>query len=454
MTLSASRSSPSRHLLARLIESPALAAEVRALSPTSFASLVRELGVEDAGELVSLATTEQLVAAFDEHLFTNQRPGEREVLDPERFAAWLEVLLEAGAERAAARLAELSEDFVLAALTSLLCVFDHDALRERLSGGSSGGGAPGWGDDEPAAAVDKALESCLSLELDGYLLVSRDGAGWDAVLDVLLALDRQHRALFERLLDRAARLTAPLLDDLDELGEALTQGDALADDVEGERELRRGARGFVAAESARAFLELARASPTKAERDPLTRAYFRGLDAPARGPAGPGPARARAAPRALERPSRLAELVRQASARGEPERAPSLEAWSLLAREAPERFDERLEELAYLANVLVAGASTAEGERLSAVLAAEAALATVAYGAALAATERARTGPRGARTKRGHASSPCASELAAALAEHPADLLFRRGAGALAARRGGPFVRSFAELARLAELGP
>ena len=72
-------------LLARLIGSPDLARTVRALPLGTFAALVRHVGVEDAGEIVALATTDQLVAAFDEDLFVNTRPGERETFDPRRF---------------------------------------------------------------------------------------------------------------------------------------------------------------------------------------------------------------------------------------------------------------------------------------------------------------------------------------------------------------------------------
>ena len=78
MTTSLVRSSTSSSLLAYLIESPNLAQTVQALPKATFAALVRRIGLEDAGEIVSLATTEQLVAAFDEDLFVNARPGERE----------------------------------------------------------------------------------------------------------------------------------------------------------------------------------------------------------------------------------------------------------------------------------------------------------------------------------------------------------------------------------------
>ena len=124
-----------RSLLNSLIELPDLARTIQALPAQTFASLVRKVGVEDAGELVALATTEQLVQAFDEDLFVSDRAGERESLDVGRFVVWLEVLLEAGDEVAADRGAELDEDFVAHALGGVILVIEEDALRERLDDG-------------------------------------------------------------------------------------------------------------------------------------------------------------------------------------------------------------------------------------------------------------------------------------------------------------------------------
>ena len=121
-----------RSLLDSLVAMPDLAPALRSLPPHAFAALVRRVGVEDAGELVALATTPQLVQAFDEDLFVAERAGDREALDSRRFAVWLEVLLEAGDAVAARRVAELDEDFVAHALAGMLLVLDEDALRQTL----------------------------------------------------------------------------------------------------------------------------------------------------------------------------------------------------------------------------------------------------------------------------------------------------------------------------------
>jgi hypothetical protein len=430
MKLQPVRPSRPTSLLTQLIEAPDLVQQVRELPTESFAALVRAVGVEDAGEIVALATTEQLVAAFDEDLFVNDRPGEREAFDPERFAVWLEVLLEAGDAVAAGRVAELSEDFVTQALASQVLVLDNEALMLRMDGGGA-----------DARMADKALQSALCEEIDGYLLISRRHEGWDAVLTLILALDRDHRALLERVLDRCSDAASELVEDLEALTTVLTQEASLAEDVEAEREDRRSREGHVEPRQARAFLALARtpdAASDPAARDPLTRAYFRQLErhvAPAPGRAGPTP-----------RPVR--ELLGHVAADAPglaplptPRSTGIQEALRRLGETDPAVLRERVEELAYLANVLVAGAEI-DGRRFRPAEAAEAVLATVELGAEREALA-ARSGSRRA------AGSATRDELAAVLRGTGADRLFRRASAELAAHATASpgFLRSPQELA-------
>ncbi len=333
-------------LLARMIDTPDLVRGVRALPGPVFAGLVRRIGVEDAGELVALATTTQLVAAFDADLFSNAAPGERERFDVARFATWLEILMEAGDRVAAQRVSELSIDFVVQAIGRMVLVLDHEALLHRMAEVDAG-----------TRRVDKAIESALSEEIDGYLLISRRHDGWDAVLALILALDRDHRTVLERVLDRCAAIAGELLDDLDELADTLTADDANAEDVEAERDDRRARAGYVEPRAARAFLAL-EPSP---ERDPITRAYFREL-----GPIAPA--------EPVELPFDLRELDDL------PRLLPSTPPPILVAlRQLPDTvFAARAAELAYLANVLVAGA-TDRGARYTPHGAAEAVLARLQH---------------------------------------------------------------------------
>lgn len=442
----------STSLLSRLIATPDLVRTVRGLPENVFSALVRHVGVEDCGELVALATTEQLVAAFDEDLFANAAPGEREELDPQRFALWLEVLLEAGDEAAARRITELSEDFVVRVFSSLILVLDQDALLTRLREDESGG-----------YAAEKALDSALAEHIEGYLLVARIYEGWDAVLSLILALDRHHRWLLVLILDRCAALSRDLAWDLDALSEVLSSTESLAEDVEAERDERRARRGFVEARSAKSFLALSRipidGSLAAEMRDPVTRDYLRLLEP--KSDTAPG-----AAARATEEDSLARTLAalpagsvlpQQDTSRGplvsrtgEAERPQwprnVVEGLRGLADASPERFDQRMQELAYLANALLAGAAI-DGRRLRPAEASEAALATVALGAELEARPRIAEGASSASPGAGAS----VDELRDVLRVHPADLLFRRAASSLAECTGSKvaFVRSFDELEEL-----
>src|SRR5690606_25047755 len=248
------------------------------------AALIRKVGLEDTGELVALATIEQLVHAFDHDLFVNEHAGERESFDVGRFAVWLEILLEAGDDVAADRVAQLDEDFVAHALSGLLLVLQEDELRQRLD----------EAEVDESRQIDKVLESALTEDLDGYVLIARQSDGWDAALSLLLALDRTHHALLVRLLDRLARVGSSTLDDLDELSSVLSEGESLAEDVEAAREDRLSRQGYVEPQAARAYLALAAKPLEPADgapaRDPLTRAYFRELQRSQPAAAGAGPA--------------------------------------------------------------------------------------------------------------------------------------------------------------------
>jgi hypothetical protein len=411
-----------RSLLNSIIELPDLARTIQALPAQTFAALVRKVGVEDAGEIVALATTEQLVQAFDEDLFVSDRAGERESLDVGRFVVWLEVLLEAGDEVAADRVAELDEDFVAHALGGVLLVLEEDALRDRLDDG----------DEDEARMVDKSLESALTEDIDGYILVAKQHDGWDAVLALVLALDRNHRALLVRLLDRLARAGSTYLDDLEELSTVLSEGESLAEDAEAAREERRSKQGYVEARAARAFLSLARKpsadDPHPIERDPLTKAYFRDVE---RGQPVAGPA-SHSAVQSLP-PAVLRELddvgssgSRFALTGASPQTTTVdvfTEALRELGRDEPSLFGERMEEFAYLANVLVAGHER-DGARLRPKEAADAVIATVCYGALIEA--------RAGQTKAQRKARPTASGLAEVLRRRRVDLLFRVASSTLA----------------------
>ena len=408
-TAFATRSSAG-HLLRRLLDDPGLVAGVRALEPRVLAGLVDRIGLEDAGELVALATTEQLTAVLDEHLWHAARPGGEERLDPARFALWLEVLLEAGESFAARRVAELDEDLITLALHQLVHVIDMDRLAVEMAGRE---------EDHDAILLDKALESTPHEEIGQHRVIARRHHGWDTIVAILVALDVEHHDLVERLLERLAHASAEVIDDGGGLHQVLSAAEELAGDAAAARDDRRAAEGHVSASDAASFLALARGPIGEAELapgappDPVTRAYFRewrprprAVEAAAerrdaeRGAPTPGAERGAPTPGAAERGeatrgasgaegARLVEVLREAgviegaqpllgegrAVRGAAFRA----ALAGLAATDPDRHGRVMAELRYLANVLVAGCPLA-GRRFRPLEAAEAAIAACNLG--------------------------------------------------------------------------
>src|SRR6478609_923996 len=107
---------PSTQLLLRILERPGLVAAVRELPGAVLGTLIGQIGLEDAGELVALASTEQLERIFDDDLWRAERAGGDESFRPERFALWLRVMLEAGEDALVRRLCELPQELVALAV--------------------------------------------------------------------------------------------------------------------------------------------------------------------------------------------------------------------------------------------------------------------------------------------------------------------------------------------------
>lgn len=397
----------SRQLLARVLDAPELAPQVRALPGALLGRLIDHVGLEDAAELVALASTEQLSEIFDHELWQSTRPGEDERFDSERFLTWLEIMLEGGERCVAEHLAELPQELLTLALQRHLLVVRLVDLQRELTA-----------DDDEAAAAEKAFESCLSEELDDYQLIWRGGDGWDSVLAALLALDREHHGLVVDLLERCAELAREQIDDGGGLYAVLSSEDMLEADLAAERETRRAAEGYVAPSAARAFLRLALnpSAELARERDALTRAYFRDLERDPRRRLERAPEPPAVAPRReLRQLLDAAGITVTAAAPKLPggRAQPPLFTRALrqLAARNPSAFAARSEELAYLANVLLAGASL-DGRRLRPAEAVEHALLGV------------RVGLSALCQGRGQAQLERACEL---LVEHGCDMLLRVG---------------------------
>jgi Family of unknown function (DUF6178) len=117
-----------RHLLTRILDTPNLAQVVQNLDPRLLHQLVRHCGLEDCGEIIALATTEQLTRVFDDDLWRSNEAGKEDQFDEDRFGLWLEVLAEVGVASAARKIAEMDFDFVTAAISRHVLVLDQELI--------------------------------------------------------------------------------------------------------------------------------------------------------------------------------------------------------------------------------------------------------------------------------------------------------------------------------------
>lgn len=307
----------------RLLEEPALVAAVRSLDARALGQLIDQVGLEDAGALVSLASSAQLQRIFDEDLFASDN------FDGERFAMWLEVMMmEMGPEEVARRIVEMDEDFVALGLAECVMVLDMDELIA-----------------EAGPELDKLLEGRASQEIDRFLVCTRDNLAWNAIVNLFLALDSRHRQYLEMVLGRLSRLSA--------------DWDRLESDVTFERDKRRAREGYVSKEDARAFLEGARLHPD--EPDYIAKMHLRDVVEVAPIAQAPGA-------------SKLMQMLPRSAGSADDSFAPIRDELAEIKRVDEKRYVALMKEVSFLANALVAE------RKLRPVEAAELAVATCVVG--------------------------------------------------------------------------
>src|SRR5437867_173895 len=270
-----------RTLLARILETPDLARVVQSLEPGVLHRLIRKCGLEDSGQIIALATTEQLMRIFDHDLWRSENAGEEEEFDADRFALWLEALAEAGPEVAARQIAEMDLDFVTAALSRHILVLDPGSIvLEQAAVMDAKDGDPF--DTARIALTETVLESGLSADVGGFRVVARGSESWDALIAVLTSLDVVSRAFFGRLMGRCCAISTEYIEDNGGLYEVLTTHDQVLSDVAAGRDERREQEGYVTPPLAVAFLDLARQEVGRdgapPPRDHVTVGYFRRID--------------------------------------------------------------------------------------------------------------------------------------------------------------------------------
>ena len=371
------------HLLERLLDTPNLPQVVRQLDPQILHQLVRVVGLEDCGEIVSLATPGQLTRVFDVDLWRSDRPGHTERFDADRFGVWLEVLVEAGVSNAALKVAGLDVDFVASAILEHVAVVDQAAETAAAVFRQIVNDSHEEEVYERPSILERSRESGATCEIGGYAIVAKRSHSWDALVAVLGALHDEHQDFFQRLMNSCSSVSAREVEDESGSYQLLSEPEQLRFDVALDREQRRDGQGYVTAAQASAFLQSARRIGLRADaapaRDDLTRAYFRELERQPRWSERESSAPTRDVESSGTSDSGMAsfmEMLREAGVVAETPRALLVEGnvaaserrstladyMQFVSEHDDDVFAKRNEELGYLANVLVSGCSFNSGQ--------------------------------------------------------------------------------------------
>jgi hypothetical protein len=356
-----------RPLLDRILDTPHLAHVVPHLPPEVLHRVIQNCGLEDCGELVALATPGQLAAVFDLDLWRPARPGLDEQFNADRFGVWLEVMMESGATVAAQKLADVDVDLAIAGFAQHVRVFDPAAVS-----------APALMDEDTPAAG--GLNDGLSGDVGGYLVVARRSDAWDAIVAVLTSLDAEDHDYFHRVM-RGCRSLSNSQPEIDGLDDLLPADEQAMFDLALNRERRREPQGYVTPAEARAFLQMSRqvrrGHDTSPPGNPLARAYFRAIEWTTEAGADDGSRRLPATSRAPFAPEDSADAVNaivevlleagilppqpRALLAGPQSHSPRLARIQAQMQFAGDHdhaaYSMRSQELAYLANTIMAGCS-------------------------------------------------------------------------------------------------
>src|SRR6266542_5886060 len=254
-----------RNPLVRLPDTLHLARVVPHLAPETLHQIIRHYGLDVCAEIVASATPVPVAFVCDLDLWRSAKPGHDDRFATERFGEWVELLVDAGDTVAARIVAAMDEHLVVAGLSRYIRVFDPAAISTSLDG------------EPPDIDVSHGGPEC---EVGGYLVRGIMADAWDAIVALLLALDADHHDRFHAVMRACRRLTnsRPEVDGLDHLR---MEPEQLLHDVARDREHRRSQQGYSTPPDARAFLLMARRRRLPSNGEPpvnqLVAAYFRAV---------------------------------------------------------------------------------------------------------------------------------------------------------------------------------
>jgi len=356
-------------LLNHILDQAELPAIVQRLDTRTLTKLIRYIGLEDSAPIVSLATSEQLERVLDEDLWYSEAPGQDEIFDADRFGLWLEIMEETGSEFAARKVMELDENLVTLGLCRLVWV------------AGLGDAALGQSEDwQPVdgCGPDKIWGSAPNHTFGSYRVIAKNQARWNAVFSLLVELNELDFDRLTRLLDRCRWISQEYIEENDSLFHVLSAEEMLAEDVSAERQERKEDRGFVTPPSAAVFLRQSRSTTLKKIiaakiMDYDSRAYLKSAEAQTddavksqtvvkssqKRPTEPTDLKVRQFVRTLRDadvlPASDLKMLSYDGAESWEHHLPLAKAMRFFNQSDPDLYSQRLTELSYLSNVLIAG---------------------------------------------------------------------------------------------------
>jgi hypothetical protein len=230
--------------LARLLDTAQLSRIVPRLPAETLHQLIQYRGLDACGDILAAATREQVSSLADVDLWRKAAPAADEQFDAHRFGEWIETLVDMGEGVAARIVAGLDRRLVAAGLSRHIRVLDPAACARPLST-----------DDEQTQ--ESAAFAGLGADVGGYLVRARRTEAWDAIVELLLSLEADHRECFDAVMRGCRRLSSSV-PEADGFHDLLTEPEQLLHDLGLARQSRRSGQGYLGAADARLVLQLAR----------------------------------------------------------------------------------------------------------------------------------------------------------------------------------------------------
>ena len=245
------KSEPKRGLLQKQQDSPQLPALIENLEPPVLHKLIQQIGLGDSGDIIALATTDQLKEILEIELWQNQKPGAAETLDSDQFLSWLAVWNEIGSNFTATKLFELGDDFLVLCLAKVIMV------AERFVSGFSEAevdfdnlGITNT-DLDPWEAINAGADlPDYSQDFGDFGVMGKDIDHWDTIVSSLNSLWQEQPDYLLHVLRRCCFERSILSEDTSENDSAKV----LHQDMAQVRESKREKQGFVTPLNASIFL--------------------------------------------------------------------------------------------------------------------------------------------------------------------------------------------------------